>query len=526
MSDQSWWRNSSVLLAFLAFASIWLMRLGLVWLASPEYFISTTPDDAYYYFAIARHVSMGLGSTFDGIVQTNGYHPLWFMVCSALALVFRIDSYDLNEAIWFARMMLTVEMLLGLCTLFLTVYTLRRQLARPASTAIFIAGFATPFLVYAMTDGMESGLVLLSLSAFVYTVHHFGVLGPHSSEKDIAFGALLAMAVMARLDLALLCIGVGVAALAVFRNLPTHRIIQKAASWGVPVLFTFALYLFLNSLTFDTITPISGQLKNTFPRIAINPSIIREHALPLLIGVYTIAAAAILYVREKTAETRFLTLSGGTFILLHLLSTVLFTNWAVHVWHFTSYWFFAFVYTAFLFDSIDGLHRRTLALTTLLLLAAAAGQWLFLRGRAEYAFQPRSYAAGSTIARDVIPADALLGMTDCGVFGYARGFGVVNLDGVVNNRAYQETLARTGLESYLDARLIKYIAHHAVDAMKAADGYGVYTYTARSRLYNEPGGSIELLEKNEVYRGPVYNDGLGEKRFMIWERKVGANVGR
>ena len=40
-----------------------------------------TRDDAYYYFKVAQNISEGHGSTFDGINSTNGYHPLWMIVC-------------------------------------------------------------------------------------------------------------------------------------------------------------------------------------------------------------------------------------------------------------------------------------------------------------------------------------------------------------------------------------------------------------------------------------------------------------
>ena len=43
---------------------------------------TVTFDDAYYYFAIARHLAEGHGSSFDGINLTNGYHPLWLAVCT------------------------------------------------------------------------------------------------------------------------------------------------------------------------------------------------------------------------------------------------------------------------------------------------------------------------------------------------------------------------------------------------------------------------------------------------------------
>src|SRR3989304_7824872 len=48
-------------------------------------------DDAYYYFKVAQNISEGLGSTFDGIIPTNGYHPLWMLICIPVFAFARFD---------------------------------------------------------------------------------------------------------------------------------------------------------------------------------------------------------------------------------------------------------------------------------------------------------------------------------------------------------------------------------------------------------------------------------------------------
>src|SRR5512140_1999365 len=48
-------------------------------------------DDAYYYFKVAQNISEGHGSTFDGIHPTNGYHPLWLLVCVPIFALARFD---------------------------------------------------------------------------------------------------------------------------------------------------------------------------------------------------------------------------------------------------------------------------------------------------------------------------------------------------------------------------------------------------------------------------------------------------
>src|SRR6476660_10467831 len=50
-----------------------------------------TRDDAYYYFKVAQNISEGHGSTFDGIDLTNGYHPLWMLVCIPIFALARFD---------------------------------------------------------------------------------------------------------------------------------------------------------------------------------------------------------------------------------------------------------------------------------------------------------------------------------------------------------------------------------------------------------------------------------------------------
>ena len=46
-------------------------------------------DDAYYYFQIAKNLSEGHFSTFDGgITRTNGYHPLWMLLITPFYWIF------------------------------------------------------------------------------------------------------------------------------------------------------------------------------------------------------------------------------------------------------------------------------------------------------------------------------------------------------------------------------------------------------------------------------------------------------
>ena len=62
------------------------LRLGLA-LAPLRFMLDfTLPDDAFYYFVIARNMALGRGISFDGMIPTNGFHPLWGLLITPVYL--------------------------------------------------------------------------------------------------------------------------------------------------------------------------------------------------------------------------------------------------------------------------------------------------------------------------------------------------------------------------------------------------------------------------------------------------------
>ncbi|MCH8989452.1 MAG: hypothetical protein IIA92_11685 [Chloroflexi bacterium] len=70
--------------AYLTGASLYIVAISIV-VGMPLIFDA----DAYYYFQIARNISNGAGSTFDGVSVTTGYHPLWMGFLTTLHFLFQ-----------------------------------------------------------------------------------------------------------------------------------------------------------------------------------------------------------------------------------------------------------------------------------------------------------------------------------------------------------------------------------------------------------------------------------------------------
>lgn len=501
--------------------AILLFRLVATWTLPAASLATLTPDDAYYYFQIAENVARGNGFSFDGLRPTNGYHPLWMMVCAAVAQL-QGGGAEPESLTLYVRVMTTLQLLLGGTAAAMLAYAVRRALNSASAAAVVLAGFATPWLVYASSDGLESGLSLLAMAALFLAATRDRPFTTEPRKEDLAFGALLSISFLARLDYAFLCMGVGAvgAACAVRRPAGGRWLVLKGLAWGLPVVALAALYLALNRLRFDTTMPISGAIKSTFPEVNLQTKWLLRHAVPLGTGAAAMIATALLWPRREAWRDGYAMLAcGSVFIALHSVYTLLFVHWAVHAWHFTGFWPLALVAGAWAVEEVirtrPGLRWLAPVAVAAALALGVVGQWRFFHGRADVAFQARSHEA-ALWARDHIPRHELIGMSDCGAFGFYRGNLVVNLDGVVNDRAYQDALVGGGLEKYLAERGVGYIAHHAVDVARVKPGYDKFGYTAYSRLYRKAGGSVALRERDEVYRSAEYDDGTGPKVFVIW----------
>ena len=156
-------------------------------------------DDAYYYFKVAQNISEGHGSTFDGLHATNGYHPLWLLICIP---IFALARYDLILPL---RVLAIVIGLLQVTTSIL-LYRLLRSAVSPAAgvlAACFWA-FNSYVLVFLYKTGVESNIALLLLLLLLTLLRPFERTwrqSPPAASQIAGFGILATLVTFGRLDL-------------------------------------------------------------------------------------------------------------------------------------------------------------------------------------------------------------------------------------------------------------------------------------------------------------------------------------
>jgi hypothetical protein len=183
------------LFAILAFAG-GLASLGLAWLpvrVSISHFIV---EDMFYYLQAARHVLAGDGASLDGTHLTNGFHPLWMLLCCAF------DWMAGGEKELSVHLALT-----GCATFFILTACALYRCAKATCAAVFALPMAAFFLFNYRLMCVPLGGLETSINGFCIALVTLFMVekGRIDSTKSAAlFGTLLGLTILSRMDAFLL----------------------------------------------------------------------------------------------------------------------------------------------------------------------------------------------------------------------------------------------------------------------------------------------------------------------------------
>ncbi|MDO9303645.1 MAG: hypothetical protein Q7T89_19820 [Anaerolineales bacterium] len=178
-------------------------------------------DDAYYYFKVAQNITEGLGSTFDGINLTNGYHPLWMVICIP---IFALARFDLILPL---RILLMVMAGFNAATAVLIYRLVKNNLSH--AVAILAASFWA-FNLYIHTTvyepGLETPLAAFAIVLFIYKLSQFEKewrTSPVATRQVVTLAISATIVMFSRLDLVFLAVIGGI--WVIFRGKPIRSLL-------------------------------------------------------------------------------------------------------------------------------------------------------------------------------------------------------------------------------------------------------------------------------------------------------------
>jgi hypothetical protein len=459
--------------AGLVACAAWLPVL-ILWGPAP---FTVTFDDAYYYFAIARHVAAGHGSTFDGINHTNGYHPLWLVVC---VLPYLLGLGQLVAV----RFVLVVQLVLWALTLWMVATVVgdavdgfprlsgrSQRTAAVALAVVFFIAAANPFVMKTFVNGLESGIAAVAAAGLLVLACRRGQWLPGESRRaQLGAGAVFAVAFLARTD-AVFFIGAAL----VWSVLASrgHERRELLLTFAVPAVVA-AAYLASNRLLFGSPLQVSGVVK----RLPLTGA--RTIGM-LMAGIVALAiVAAVRNLGSGTgrfARTRGLLATTGWFAAGCVLLVAYYRLLSVetYLWYYAPLVLYGIVLVMHVAaDLLEGAaveapagrvpHRQILLFAALLAAPLVAAS--IVSGRSFIDPGLRSLMDGDRAVGiwlgATLPRGQVAASWDAGVIGYFADRPVVNLDGLVNsfefNRARRQGPSATS--RFLDRERVTYIVNH------------------------------------------------------------------
>ncbi|HVN16175.1 MAG TPA: hypothetical protein VMT73_10585 [Anaerolineales bacterium] len=199
-----------------------------------------TRDDAYYYFKVAQNISEGHGSTFDGVGLTNGYHPLWMLVCIP---IFALARFDLILPL---RILLLVQAALSAATAVL-IYRLIKSSVSEALGIIAASWWAFNWYIHGTLYqmGLESALASFTATLLIYQLlkmERSWRTSPLTRRQVIGLAIFALLALFSRLDLVFFALLAGL--WIIFRGTPIRTLLPLDALLAtVSVLMSFIIRL-------------------------------------------------------------------------------------------------------------------------------------------------------------------------------------------------------------------------------------------------------------------------------------------
>lgn len=480
----------------------------LILLLLPRSFLVTyrLPDDAMYYFAIARNIVLGNGVSYDGVDPANGFHPLWLALITPLWLIGG-DHWDPIYATLILQSVLD-----GLCVIAtawaaygatIKLDEQRRQFAALASATIVAFN---PVQIIRGINGLETSLTSLLLLTWIW--YYFKVLYEGGNPGRLFF--LTCILFLARTDSVIIILPALLPLAREYRSLLRRRHYGWLEA-GVGVALVL-FWLQWNYYTFGNIIQSSGEAVALFAHTKfaiIHTTVLdtirhlteeatRNTLKPFYASTGGVGLAVLLWVMFRRRSWNMglvpiLWLIAGGLLLLTFHSIV---RGFIRDWYVIQLIGLFAVTSAATFAMLEEGRRLALWLT----LSVLFGIWIveFSRPRLE----SQAFWLDPIVERSLVADSMTIGAFNSGYLAYVQeptsGTRVVNLDGVVNGTAV-DYLRERRFSRYVDSMRIDRI----VDFQGTLSGY---------RNLFEP----ELTSNFTLSRQfPV-----GTEILEIWDRKV------
>jgi hypothetical protein len=443
-------------------------------------------DDFFYYLQIAKNIAINGVSTFNGIVETNGYHPLWQ---DTLALFYKL--FNAKGTFYLVAIVQTLSAVLS-------YHLLKRIFSKyiEENLSIFSSMFIYITIILMTKSGMET---ILTIPLMLYAIY----LYIYQSEKILKITIILTFMMLSRLDSVILAALIYLA-LAI-KNKFSFKFVLHVLIGSIPVI----LYLTYNYISFEHFMPVSGaakQLKSS-PMPAWNsilgilnvyPGKIIYGLVPMILMIISLLHLAI---KRKNVHKELIVLPLFPIIVLFYYSFS--SGWNMWSWYYyifipsTIYFFIAFSF-------ISKKYGIFLKYSAVLCVFG----WISLNVYTKKAEKDPGYQRMMDMIEFMNDKNGIVAMGDAaGMPGYLLKNPIVQLEGLVMDFDYLEMIKKGELEDIFKKYKVDY--------------YITISSTKENEMwkFTEPWDHHKYIINTTMTtkQQPIYSSGENWMDFRIWD---------
>lgn len=451
------------------------VRIFVSWQPVDTLIEKNLPDDAFYYFTIAHNVTHGYGASVDKVNQTNGFHPLWLILILPIFRMFDVRG-DLP-----IHLALTLASLIDLFTILMIIRIVELLSGeRKLGIAAGIVYAFNPFVIFQITNGLETSIANASLAAFTLLVivsvkarsqlRYAALVGIAGglmilARTDSIFYFLLAVSVSSwRKDVMfslqyLTIIGLS-AAVVIFPWLVWSRISTGDWIQNSGVAVPFAIH---TRFVMEHGSGFSAKLAEGIRQIMHPATLLRGDysGMPFIIGnlIWLLVVLGTLFWSRGRLD------NTSARILIPLIAS----NFLVVIFHsglrwYPRPWYFVPAAITFVICLALGL-RRWMGSPKILFTSAVFFLCYFMMSgyiawQIGYYPWQRDMLTTKNWLDTHIADDAIVASFNSGIYSYYSKFQVINLDGVVNTAAFN---------AVMEQEIFGYLQENAVDFLVDSD---------------------------------------------------------
>jgi hypothetical protein len=482
-----------------AFFALLTVAYAVLLIRDPNPFFA---DDSFFYLQVGRNFALGYGSTFNRLMPTNGYHPVWMLLCAAVYKIFPGRIAGLH-AITALIVMLNIVVLAAVTRLLV-------RLQAPAWVAWTIL---IPFL-FGLQLGTESSLSAAMLACTLLALH--SLFQRPDWKTGFAFNILAAFAVLSRLDsiFVIACLWIALLLWCVQqKNQHGNRLALRIHLTFIPLYAVlWGAYLASNLIWFHIVMPISGLLKSHNGHDHLLGRNL-PHTAMLSLAISAISLL-VLWRRRRDQWFLFVELPFFVGVLMHAAYiTLRMTSETRWTWYYVSWALLAAITSARAAacilttsergDGTDGIGRGSILRFAGIACAILLSALLWYKMGWKHSREQVAENTAIPAMRATLEANGphrILAYDQPGGMAYFTRLSVVPLDGLMADREFQTELAQHGIGQFIRQ-----------DHMDGFAGPDVPLDDAGRRTYC----GVLFLESTRYTCEPWTQGPHGERQWMI-----------